>query len=1039
MKYIQLIVVLFLPVIVSACSGGNGNPVAPSDNSNDMTSVTNEEFKTTIASDVLYTGSSRETAYKAFGIFQVTVDPQSLTAEIVPSRKAQAIGMTFDSDLTQFLTVSPCANCLQVDGIKLIPLDQVEVGFSVKHPFADITKRPDLHGFDVRGIVLAKGNYNFPLTQVAIDESTNAIARANVSLVANPDGYTHHFDELAADPNYFDPPRNYDANINPFRSYFVDGGTPAFSPLNPDGHNVMAVGADWETQKYIFNLSGSVDPIDFAFVVDCAYGQSATFQNRTNPYYFLPEFNRKEAWSVVVNDVGGRFESGNTSSSMDYRVSACDWQSDLDADPNYPDTSNLGGIKAKSQIQKVTIEIPSVTGLVEKTTPDSGEGFIWNPYIFNITVTKSLGASAGWYYGIAAVRDDLQGMQGPIAIPETPAGFPYPGPEIYDYSTYQIFKVRVYGDVPNVTGSTYNSNPFEGDLVSFDVTIEELDGDTVTYQWEQYSPLTPIGFFEDSNVLDTVWQAPPLYDVSPSGVAFELRLIMKDDDGQTATVFPLQVKEKNSAPVCSGIVTDPYYGVKTGYDTMSLQAYGYDPDGDMIEYEWDMDWDGNPLNFNVDETGSYIPTYGWPDQGFYNVACKLKESRVNWLDTICSRNIIQEGIAYHSIKVDNSDVDEAGYFLHDVCMVRSGMGKPVYHVAWVTNNDNGGVFYANNAQDPRAFGNHQVLSSGPSLGGTVYAKVAGQGPIIHVIWIENDSSVAPTEFKVKINSSIDGGYSFDALGGERTVLVASEPSVIATADICAGAELGKFAIVFSDRVSGIYRCCCLLSDDGGLTWHYPVSGGFFRDVVSSEYAGDFTLEISASGIMHVLWQDYRTSTSNYYYDYSLDNGETWNADIKVNGSSNPSNGSMAIDYNNNGYFAWTDTNGQAYFAKTSFGSPPSLSGSNNYFNAGAGNVRATDIYVSPGGETFIIPVIYYSTDHYETRYFYSFNSGWYIHNYFTRIYDPSILINDIVCDGRWEINPNRMEIFAAWVDTRTSLAPLNDHLWGEFVYLAERF
>jgi hypothetical protein len=59
--------------------------------------------------------------------------------------------------------------------------------------------------------------------------------------------------------------------------------------------------------------------------------------------------------------------------------------------------------------------------------------------------------------------------------------------------------------------------------------------------------------------------------------------------------------------------------------------------------------------------------------------------------------------------------------------------------------------------------------------------------------------------------------------------------------------------------------------------------------------------------------------------------------------------------------------------------------------------------------------------------------------YWTRIFDPAIMVNDIVCDGRWEADPSRIEIFAAWVDTRTSLAPLNDHIWGEFVYLAERF
>ena len=385
-----------LLAVLPACSGGGGNPVTPPFGSNDSVMDSSREPVPTVASDILYDASSKGMmAYKALGIFEVTLDPKTMTAELTPTRKAEGIGLTFDADLTQFLRISLCKDCLKIDGIRLAGTNQIEVGFAIKHPFADITKRPDLHVFDVRGIVISNGNYNFPLTLVSKSPTSLVSARANTSLVANADGYTHHFVELASDPNYFNPPKSYNANVNPYKRYYEDGSTPVFNPQNPTGYNVMKVGADWQSQKFLFNVAPGPIPIDFVFVVDCSYGQSAVFKNRMTPYYFLPEFNRKEAWKVEIEENSGQFQSNTPASSVEYKVSVCDWQAGIAAaDPLYPDNTNLDGLSAVSKVKAVTIEIPSVSGLVQKTTADSGDGSSSNPFIFNITVTNSGSAPA---------------------------------------------------------------------------------------------------------------------------------------------------------------------------------------------------------------------------------------------------------------------------------------------------------------------------------------------------------------------------------------------------------------------------------------------------------------------------------------------------------------------------------------------------------------------------------------------------------------------------------------------------------------------
>jgi len=1040
MKLRLSILMILVFAILSSCSGGGVNPVTTSSTGpNESVSVVDEKTEPVVASDVLYDRSSDGTiAYKAFGAFEVKLDPKTMNVELIPTRKAKAIGTTFDSDLTQFLTVSPCTDCLKIDGIRYAGDNQFEIGFAIKHPFADITKRPDLHVFDVRGIVIANGNYNFPLTKVMADATTELFARANVSLIANADGWTHHFVELIYDSNYFDPPKTWDVNINPYKRYFVDGTTPIFDPHNPTGFNVMKVGAGWQTQKYMFNLPSSSEPLDFVFVLDCSYGQSATFQNRQTPYYFLPEFNRKEAWKVDVIPMSGDFQSHNTGSSVNYQVSVCDWQNILFADPEYPDTTNLGGIKAESDVKSVSIEIPAVSELVETTTLVSGDGYEGVPYIFNLTVSNSKGAGAGWYWGIAAVRDDLQGQQGPIAIPETPAGFPFPGPEIYDYSTYNIFPVRVKGSAPEITGFNYISNLKEGETTDISADVVEPDGDVLTYHWEQVSPASPVGIFADQDALSTVWQAPPVFDILVSGVPFILSFTVSDIDSDDTDYAYIIVTENNSSPICTGITTNPYWGIIDTWQSIGMYADGYDLDGDTLKYEWDYDWDGNGLNFDVDATGQYPTPHAYGVAGFYLVGCRVSEdNRANYLSSSCSKQIIVQGIRDPEFKVDDSDASDPQYCDHDIAVINYPMNNPVYHATYCVLGGSP-VMYCNTARDPHMFANHQVISRGPSSGSCEFPKVAGYDKLTHVIWIENDTSTVPTTYRIKINSSDDGGMSFGAMGGERIVTGVQNPDVMGEADICAGNVIGLFYLAYSVQQSGNYLLWLWVSDDGGETWHQPVGGsGAFRDVINTDYAGRPELEFSPDGVIHVLWQDLRTGSSQYFYDWSSDGGVTWHSDVQVTDATLTFDCNMAVDNVNNAYFVWNDSDKKTYFRKTQFGNPPTFSPHEVILDFSAASFRGVDIMVTPLADIIVVPVMYLYSGNYQATYFYSRDYGESFDSFFISSYGTNQTDN-ISCDGYFQYEPGRLELCSIWVDERTSLAPFNDHIWGEFTYFADR-
>jgi hypothetical protein len=1030
MKLIHLIPAICILLMISACSNG-ASPVAPAGNLNSENNVNSETFVPKDASDVLYSSANPEQAYKAYGIYHVVIDPVSLTGEITSARNASAIGDVFDADLTQFLTVSPCPNCLMINGIQVINGTQIQVGFSVKHPFGDISKRPDLHGFDVRGIVLAQGNYNFPQTNVLLDASTAVPARANVTLVENPDGFTHHFDELAADTHYFNPPRNYNANINPYKRFFENSATGPFDPHAPAGYNVMPTGASWDTKNYIFNTSAS--PLDFGFIVDCSYGVSARFSNRNNPYYFLPEFNRKEAWKVESAITSNNLQSGNISSSAMIQVSACDWQAGLVPDPNYPDTSNLGGIREKSDVFCASVEIAGVSTLVTHTGP-TGTGTVSDPYIFNIPQSNTSGAASGWYYGIVAVRDDLHGTSGPMGIPESPTGFPYPGPDIVDYQTYSIFKIRVSGTPPTIGMFVMPGTVYENAIIHWSGDIIEPDGDQITYHWEQTSVNTADGFFEDDSVLDAIWHAPSLYDIPLTGEQFTLRLTVSDPDGSDFQDFTFPVYELNHQPECHGLWSNPYYGVIRPPERIIISPDITDPDGDSLAIDWDMDWDGDPGNFDVDSQADYIYNWAWNDQGFYDVCARATEDRTNPLVAYCDRTFIQEGFTNDIVNIDEDPTPVTNYRQVDIDLQSEMPFGPYVHAVWSSIGE-GSVFYANNYGDRDNFDNHEIIFSGSDDYYGHMPKVVASEEFVYVVYLERDTSTPPDTTYLKCRISSDSGLTF---GSEKTILSAVDPETITEIDAHTGPtgyDLVVAVMGYTQIGPPTYFTTVWATPDNGQNW--VAFGGTIRDVVSVDITYDPHIDISnENDVIHVFWLDRRGGGWSYYYDWSEDSGSTWNTDILVTGTDLVSYAFMQVTYPGDGYFSWYVNPGAIKFAKTTFGAPPILGSPVLVWQDAVAALKGIDLYASLYADTLDIAFIEATGGQYTFNHFYSNDHG----DTFDQI-SRSVGITHtgyLKIDGYRSESPGRAVIATAWIRDLGTVYCYG-HIDCDYLYLAERF
>jgi hypothetical protein len=443
MKYLLLSIAFFFIILSTSCSGFT-HPSSPGSVKDELSGNLSN---CRIQQDYLNRN--------VFGVWKVRISVSDLDAEIIPARNALAIGDIFDTDLSQFLTVSPCLNCLSIDNLKKDYFEDLNIEFRIKHPFHNAKTRKDLHAFDVRGILILDAPASTTHDNVIITQPDGSQEAAILPypVLLNSDGYTSHFDDLVTDERYFLDGTDMYGNLNPFLRFYEDTSDVPFDYTDPLGHNVMPVGADYYSRIGIFNADILlIDPLEFYFIADSAYGQSATFATRSDPKYYLPWFNRTEAWRVEYWIENNNLTQYNPASTADVVIQVFDWQQGASVDPDYPDPSNLAGIPESSDVLNLELSVPGFTNdLLIATTPESGSGTPSDPLQYRITVTNTNSAALN-QTGLLAVRDELNGYpypKGRMPIPESPAGFPYSTQDIRDYTLYHEIIVNYPSAIPS--------------------------------------------------------------------------------------------------------------------------------------------------------------------------------------------------------------------------------------------------------------------------------------------------------------------------------------------------------------------------------------------------------------------------------------------------------------------------------------------------------------------------------------------------------------------------------------------------------------
>jgi hypothetical protein len=524
-----LLLIISLAIMVNlSCSGSKNpvtSPVTPDSGINSGQELAPEPLTGTTP--------SHNSTRGVWGAWKVHLDTTNLTAELTPAvnsidRSAMKIGDFYDADLSQFLTVSPCADCLQISGLKigkngLIPTLNIDV--TMKHPFGNPAKRPDLHGFDVR-LIFASDYPRMSFPNMDVMKPDGTIEDADFPfyvLLLNYDGYTSHFDELMADERYFPGGTDIPGNLNPYLRFFDSFSEPAFDPHAPAGHNVMPVGSSNYTRTAKIGLS-VVSVFDLYIIADVSYGQSAVLANRQSPQYYLPAFHRTEPWRVEYWIENNTLAYNNPLSTAEVVVQVFDWQQGATVDSGYPNPSNLAGIPESSNVKQVELLIPWLQSVpVVETDPVSGSGSIDDPLVYRLTVKNDNLYNNTFAYGLLAVRDELYGKTAPsgrLPIPQSPAGFPYETLDIRDYTLY----TTLFINIPITSNpAIYNNELIVNEKTQYDsgsgtsidaVHITDISQSKFQYQWDyDYDGIT---FDTDGEGMPSpvlTFPAPGAYDI----------------------------------------------------------------------------------------------------------------------------------------------------------------------------------------------------------------------------------------------------------------------------------------------------------------------------------------------------------------------------------------------------------------------------------------------------------------------------------------------------------------------------------------------
>ncbi len=313
------------------------------------------------------------------GYYTVRISADRREVDIVPDRS----GMLHLNAL-RLLEVDPCTDCLAVEEIEALGEGRVKVKIGLTHPFPP--EYPKLTAFDVRGIVMLPGSYQFP--NAGVDVSWE---QAGDPVLVGADGYTRLFN-----PDEFPEDSEGPPALGYITGRFAMPGVDVAS-LNP--YLIFVPSGDYERNYFppgqsasrTYDLKLPPGPIELGYAVDCCWELMDGEVNEI-PDDFPISVNCAEAYKIWVSIGKGLTPTGTGSANV--RIEVFDWQ-------------------GADTIEKVLVEAPELfAGEIEGQLSTVGE----ESFVYYAHIQNSLHAPVGDYPILVTVKDTEEDPNlGPMA------------------------------------------------------------------------------------------------------------------------------------------------------------------------------------------------------------------------------------------------------------------------------------------------------------------------------------------------------------------------------------------------------------------------------------------------------------------------------------------------------------------------------------------------------------------------------------------------------------------------------------------------
>jgi hypothetical protein len=540
------------------------------------------------------------------GFFSLNINPAELTAELVPLRNSALEDVLEIVDITNFMTMSPCYDCVKLQSISVDMDGNLILSIGIRHPFpagnpiAPITgrNRGDLHVFNIEGYIISDGT-----TPVVFSNLGETMGDFNF---LNPDGYSAYMD------GSWDGIFPTTATIHPYILHFDDYTAGNFDPGNPmgfesvtdpgpSGNLVMAMGCDYDYQDYIINIQ-SGESLQFIYAVGCTYAVSVeTYTERFSPEYRIPQHNKKAASEVWVEIVSNDLAGGDSGSSATIAINV------VDISHGVAVGSALNEMLVDSSVSEISVEVLNVTALPVdfSTTPTGGTGHDpSDPLVFEGTFNNDLSTCEGEYAGLVKVVDSystglntnpsLNSKDGISRVDpnETPLNGLF---AIDEFATYQTFTIEITSEVPddlvyNLIISTVRTGLGPITALRLDWDAQTGATDYNIYQKDPFDPVSVYTLLVDGVSTDNFYEDTDIQGNQGYQYYVTAQYSAGEANDSNEALALLENAEDN-------ISTESVWETECGYNgnlTPKFNEYGT--------------WDGNPAN----------GTYHWHQGGVQN-------------------------------------------------------------------------------------------------------------------------------------------------------------------------------------------------------------------------------------------------------------------------------------------------------------------------------------------------------------------------------------------------------------------------------------